>query len=225
MPTTTQSANPYYVGKIKKPLYKRIFILVFKSGFNLIQFFVIVMTLLVFLYLFVLTPHIVDGRSMQPNFCNGDIYFTYKLGGLFKPYQHEDVITFKHDESNDYIKRVIGIPGDKIRVEGGKVYRNGELLNEEYLPEGRQTLLNPGDSLYEGSNFVVPEGRYFVMGDNRPHSTDSRYFLSIDPKGFNPIDGKVVLVLWPPKRIRIFDEKNVKPLHECTGTLPNADDP
>ncbi len=225
MPTTSQPAKQYYVGEEKKSLPKRIFILVFKSGFNLIQAFVILMTLMVFVYLFVLSPHVVDGRSMQPNFCNGDIYFTYKLGALFKPYQRGDVITFKHDEANDYIKRVLGVGGDVMKVENGLVYRNGELLNESYLPEGRQTLVNPGDGLDEGVDYLVPEGEYFVTGDNRPHSTDSRSFLAINPARENPIDGKVVLVLWPLNRIGLFDSGNVKPVNECSGTLPNADDP
>jgi signal peptidase I len=216
----TQSAEPnYYLGEKKESLFKKIIRITFKSGFNAIQGFVILMTLLVFVYLFVLSPHIIDGRSMQPNFCNGDVYFTFKLSGLFGGYKRDEVITFKHDEANDYIKRVIGLPGDSIRVEGGRVYRNGELLDEKYIPEGRETLFNPGDELSEGMEYIVPEGTYFVLGDNRPHSTDSRHFLAIDPLGANPIDGKVVLVLWPLQRARIFDHQSVKPELECKGTF------
>jgi signal peptidase I len=220
MPNSSNSGNSYYIGPEKEPIAKMVFRKVFKSGFNLIQFFVILMTVLVFMYLFVLSPHVVDGRSMQPNFCNHDIYFTFKLGGSFK---RDTVIAFKHDEANDYIKRIIGLPGDTIRVESGRVYRNGELLNEIYLPESRMTFLNPGDGLLEGVEYTVPEEKFFVMGDNRSHSTDSRYFLAIDPKDANPIDGKVVFVVWPPSRARIFDHQSVKPENECLGTFPGEE--
>jgi signal peptidase I len=223
MPNQAASQKAYYLEAEKEPLHKLIFRKVFKSGFNLIQGFVILMTLLVFVYLFVLSPHIVDGRSMQPNFCNGDIYFTYKLGNMFGGYTYDDVITFKHDEANDYIKRVVGLPGDRMMVQSGHVYRNGKMLNEIYLPEDRETLLNPGDGMFEGREYVVPEGTYFVLGDNRPHSTDSRYFLAIDPAGTNPIDGKVVFVVWPPQRARVFDHQSVKPVDECKGTLPGLE--
>lgn len=221
MPNQSEQQKSYYLEPEKKSLGKRIFSGTLKGGFNIIQLCVIIMTLLVFVYLFVLSPHIVDGRSMQPNFCNGDIYFTFKLSGLFGGYKRDDVITFKHDEANDYIKRIVGLPGDTIMVQNGQVYRNGELLNEVYLPAGRETLLNPGDLLTEGAQYTVPENTYFVLGDNRPHSTDSRNFLAIDPAGANKIDGKVLFVLWPLQRARIFDVHNVKPELECQGTFPN----
>lgn len=187
------------------------------SGFiiNALQIIAVLGFVGIFLYLFVFPFNIVDGASMQPNFCNKDLYVTYKLDSFFKPYEREDVIAFKHDEKSNYIKRVIGIPGDRIRIEDGKVYRNGMLLNEVYLPEGRQTEIFAGDSVVEGQELVVPKNKYFVMGDNRPNSQDSRYFGVID-QTVNAINGKVVLVLWPPQRFRVFDKYKVFPADECT---------
>lgn len=87
-----------------------------------------------------------------------------------------------------YIKRVIGVAGDHIKIENGKVYRNGEELNEDYLAEGVVT----DGKLY--SDIVVPEGYIFAMGDNREHSTDCRDFGCIP---LNKIESKVAFRFWP----------------------------
>lgn len=87
-----------------------------------------------------------------------------------------------------YIKRVIGVAGDHIKIEDGKVYRNGEELQEDYLPEGTVTK----NKTY--SDIVVPEDCVFVMGDNREHSTDSRDFGCIP---ISKIESKVAFRFWP----------------------------
>ena len=88
-----------------------------------------------------------------------------------------------------YIKRIIGLPGEHIQIKDGKVYINGEEKQEEYL-NGIET----GDMNGIFTDIIVPEGTVFVMGDNRPHSTDSRCFGCIP---FEKIEGKVVLRFWP----------------------------
>lgn len=182
--------------------------------FDSVQVIVIALAIFIVFYLFIVSPHTIDGVSMQPNFCNGDLILADKLSPRFKEYNYGDVIVFKHDEANDYIKRIIGKGGDKVKVEGGKVYRNGVVLDEPYLPQGRVTLIQPGDGLIEGEEYEVPEGKYLVFGDNRPNSTDSRRFLAIDPN-INTIKGRVVVVMWPVNRARIFNNTNVYPVNEC----------
>lgn len=89
-----------------------------------------------------------------------------------------------------YIKRVIALPGEHVQIKDGKVYINGEELQEDYLAEGVTTEAEGGQFL----DFVVPEGTVFAMGDNRSHSADCRRFGCIP---YEKIEGKVVLRFWP----------------------------
>ena len=95
-----------------------------------------------------------------------------------------------------YIKRVIGLPGEHIQIKDGKVYINGEELQEEYLPEGTITDSMASEGIGGGQflDVTVPEGTVFVMGDNRGHSADSRRFGCIP---YEKIEGKVVFRFWP----------------------------
>lgn len=89
---------------------------------------------------------------------------------------------------NSYIKRVIGLEGDHIKIEDGKVYRNGKELKEDYIPEGVTTQ----EKSY--SDITVPKDCVFVMGDNREHSTDSRDFGCIP---ISKVESKVAFRFWP----------------------------
>ncbi len=182
--------------------------------FDSVQVIIIALAIFIVFYLFIVSPHTIDGVSMQPNFCNSDLILADKLTPRFNSYDYGDVIVFKHDEANDYIKRIIGKGGDKVKVEDGHVYRNGTKLGEIYLPQGRMTELQPGDMMEEGKEYTVPQGQYLVFGDNRPNSTDSRRFLAIDPQ-VNTIKGRVKLIIWPLKRARIFEKTQVLPADEC----------
>lgn len=95
-----------------------------------------------------------------------------------------------------YIKRVIGLPGEHVEIKDGKVYINGEELQEDYLPEGTVTdsLAVLGSNSGQFLDIVVPEGTVFAMGDNRSHSSDSRRFGCIP---YEKIEGKVVFRFWP----------------------------
>lgn len=136
----------------------------------------------VVIYLFFAIPNQVDGLSMQPTLENSEILLTNKFiqiaggeGKLLPSYDYGrgDVVVFQQPGRPDLVKRIIGMPGERVKVEDGKVYINGKVMVEDYLPAGRRT--NAGDFLPEGQEKRVPEGSYFLMGDNRGNSKDSRY--------------------------------------------------
>lgn len=198
--------SPYYLPPAKKKLSNVVAKSAGRGIYLILQIVIGVAMLGILLYLFVLPVNIVDGISMMPNFCNKDIYFTYKLDSYFSrtPYKRGDVIALKKDANTNLIKRIVGMPGDTMKFENGKVYINGELFDEVYLqpdvitgPEGY-----PGTGY--GQTFTIPQGKYFALGDNRPYSLDSREIGPVDPID-NAINGKVVLVIWPPQRMRVFD--------------------
>mgnify|MGYP001614219874 CR=1 FL=1 len=124
------------------------------------------------IYIFFFRPFQINGNAMYPNYQNGQYYISsLNYGNLNKG----DVIFFKAppDTEKDYIKRIIALPGDTISIRGGSVYLNGNLLNENaYLKPDVKTYT--GAFLKEGESMTIPPGEYFVMGDNRSYSSDSR---------------------------------------------------
>lgn len=187
----------------------------FKFFFDIVQVVVIAFAIFIVFYLFIVSPHTIDGWSMRPNFCDGDLILADKLTPNFNPYKVGDVVVFQKDENNDYIKRIVGAEGDTIKVQGGKVYRNGQLMEEPYLQPSVITTVGSSRGLQEGEEYTVPEGKFMVFGDNRPASTDSRVFLAIDPDGENPIKGRVRFIIWPFNRFGIFDEGTAAPPDFC----------
>lgn len=164
--------------------------------------------------LFVFSPHTVEGPSMEPAFCTGDIIIADKISHLFRKYTYGDVIIFKKNNTDDYIKRIIALEGDEIKIEKGRVYLNGQLLEEPYLSSSVRTDILIGSRLKEGETYKVPKGHFFVLGDNRPNSADSRVFLAIDSKT-NKIKGRVWLVIWPPRDFKVFDKNEQRPIDAC----------
>ncbi len=140
---------------------------------------------------YVVTSFVVLGDSMNPNLFDGERVFISRVGLHGGVADRGDVIVFRYplDPSRDFVKRVVGVPGDVVEMRGGKVFVNGTFLVEGYR------LIRDRSSLPPTS---VPEGMLFVLGDNRPVSEDSRYF------GFVPVEnvkGEVFLVYWPPGRL------------------------
>ncbi len=112
----------------------------------------------------------VDGHSMEPTLSDGDNLIVDKLSYRFRDPERYDIIVFpyKYQENTYYIKRIIGLPGETVQVKNGEVYINGELLGETY---GAESMTNSGIA---EEPITLGENEYFVLGDNRNHSSDSR---------------------------------------------------
>jgi signal peptidase I len=154
------------------------------------------LTLIIFLVIhFTIQNYQVDGTSMQPGLQNNEYVLVNKLAYLFQSPERGDVIVFHYpvDTTKDLIKRVIGIPGDVVQVTLSTVTVNGVVLHEPYI----QAPINP-----TGQVWKVPPGEYFVMGDNRQYSFDSRDWGFV-PKSY--IIGKAVMVYWPLHSIQFIN--------------------
>jgi signal peptidase I len=147
--------------------------------------------IIVFLY----QPVRVDGTSMLPNLEDQDRLFINKFAFTVGDIQRGDVIVFRYpkDETKSYIKRVIGLPGDLVEIDHGRVYVNGHLLKEPYVPA------RFSDDRSEPP-MHIPQNQYFVLGDHRNISSDSREFGPVER---NLIYGKAAFVYWP------FDQAGV----------------
>ncbi len=166
---------------------------------SFLETIVVALVISVVLYLFIMTPHEVLGNSMHPTYKNGEMLMANKLLYRFSKPQRGDVIIFKYSETQDFIKRIIGLPGDKVMLKDGKIHINGTMLDESnYLNSSIYT--NGGDYLKEGETVTLPEDKYFVCGDNRPHSSDSRVFGPIES---SRIKGKAWIVYYPFNQFRI----------------------
>ncbi|HSD98720.1 MAG TPA: signal peptidase I [Patescibacteria group bacterium] len=165
-----------------------------------IQSILIAAAIFLVIYIFLFRPFQVSGQSMFPNFHDKEYVLTNLITLRLGPIARGDVIVFKAppDPEKDFIKRIIGVPGDTVMVQGGNVYVNGQQYDESsYLNPSVRTF--GGTFLKDNDTITVPTGEYFVMGDNRPYSSDSREW------GFVPagnIIGKSFFVYWPLNEMR-----------------------
>jgi signal peptidase I len=154
----------------------------------------IAVVLAFFIRYFIVELYMVEGPSMRPTLVNSERLVVNKFIYRFKAPEKGDVLVFRYpkDPSRDFIKRVIAVAGDTIEIKDGRVFVNGQLMNESYILEktrGSYPLA------------TVPEGHIFVMGDNRNNSEDSRF----KDVGFVPLElikGKAVMVFWPVDHIK-----------------------
>lgn len=187
-----------------------------KSNFitEILETFVIAMTICLILGFFFIMPNRVDGVSMEATFFNGDLLLTNKvvqwmgqssLGEKFHmDYKKGDIVIAK-ENGVDIIKRIIASGGDIIRIQGGEVYVNNVKLEEPYLKEGIQTFCQTGDYAFieEGESVKIPANHYFIMGDNRIKSGDSRLAkIGLVPR--ENLEGKVFLRYWPLSSFHVF---------------------
>lgn len=181
----------------------------FKEEFFSTVFYIMMFSGLFFMvhrYLF--APVMVDGNSMEPTLSNGDYLILNKVSQI----DRFDIIVFpppEEDEEMLYIKRVIGVPGDTVEYDDDTLYINGEEIDEYFLDFSQAE-----EDYYSSGNFTlttllgdeeVPEGHYFVLGDNRLNSRDSRSFGFIEQES---ILGKISLRYWPVKDAEVI--KNEK---------------
>ena len=146
-----------------------------------------------FFIIFLYQPVKVEGTSMMPTLEDQERVFINKFVYRLEPIHRGDVVVFRYprDTSKSYIKRVIAIPGDKVRIEDGLVFVNNHQLAEEYVPQMYEDVRSYSET-------VVPPHSYFVLGDHRNLSNDSRDFGSVDE---SYIYGKAVFGYWPFTRL------------------------
>jgi signal peptidase I len=142
----------------------------------------------------------IPSPSMTPTLATGDRLLVEKLSFQVREVRRNEIVVFRVPESvkkragtnseDDFVKRVVGLPGDIIQIANSQVTINGKVIEEKFLPKGTQTSDLP--------RFVVPIDEYFVMGDNRTNSFDSRYWGTVPRKN---LIGRVVFRFWPLSRV------------------------
>ncbi|MCU9612481.1 signal peptidase I [Caldibacillus lycopersici] len=161
----------------------------------------LVMGFIIFLIIqmFFFTNYVVEGESMTPTLQDGDKLVVNKISYRFSDINRFDVVVFHANDKEDYVKRVIGLPGDEITYQDDHLYINNKFFNEPYLDKFKKQvtdgLLTKNFTLQElTGQMQVPEGYLFVLGDNRKNSFDSRQFGFVS---MNEVVGKVNLRYWP----------------------------
>lgn len=166
---------------------------------ELLTFALIALVIVVPVRLFIAKPFIVSGASMEPTFDTGQYLIVDELSYHFEQPQRGDVIIFKYpkDETQYFIKRIIGLPGETLHIMGGEISVttvDGKTIN---LPETYITNMGNGGDI----TVPIPADNYFVMGDNRPNSSDSRYWGLLPKKD---IVGRAFLRLLPLQNIGVL---------------------
>lgn len=175
-----------------------------KFIWDLIKVFIISMIIILPVRYFVAQPFIVSGASMEPNFYNGEYLVINEIGYTLGQPQRGDIIVFKYpkDTSQYFIKRIIGLPGDRVNLEDSKViiynqeHPKGWVLTEKYLPSTDLTFNNG-----QFNNVTLGTDEFFVLGDNRMASSDSRFWGPVPRKD---IVGKVFIRAFPFQSFKKF---------------------
>ena len=177
---------------------------------DIIETIVVAAAIFVVVYLFLLQPHQVRGASMEPNLRDGEYILTDKISYRFNEPKRGDVIIFKAPTNPDvdFIKRIVALPGEKVEIKNNTIiifnseHPKGFTLSEPY------EIMEPiagGSYLREGKVVEVPENNYFVFGDNRTHSFDSREW---GPLSKEAIIGKAWIRYWPLSKLSIIKRLN-----------------
>lgn len=140
----------------------------------------------------------VENISMQPTLYEGELLVVFKQAYLLDEPHRGDIIVFHHNGQppEDYIKRIIGLPGDTVDIRGGQVSVNNQVIQEPYIS---------AEAAYEGT-WGVPEGMLFVLGDNRNRSSDSHMWGFVAQEA---VVGRAVLIYWPLDSIRVLSHEDI----------------
>lgn len=165
---------------------------------DILETVVFIGSIFIVVYLFIFAPNQVKGASMEPTFQSGDYIVTSKITYKFRAPQRGDVVVFKSPRNPDidYIKRIVAIPKDKVLIQKGQLYINDNLIDETYI--SARTNLWEGGYVKDGVPIFIPEGEMFVMGDNRPRSSDSREFGPVPEEN---IIGQVFFRYFPSDKV------------------------
>ncbi|OGC98304.1 signal peptidase I [Candidatus Amesbacteria bacterium RIFCSPHIGHO2_01_FULL_48_32] len=168
---------------------------------------VLAFAIFMMVYLFLFQPHKVDGNSMLPNLSNMEYILTDKITYQRRDPQRGDVVVFHAPPpyTTDFIKRIVGLPGETVMVAEGRVYIGGQKLPEYYLPDSYMTTEK--SFLREGVPYRIPAGYYMVFGDNRGYSSDSREWGPIAKKA---IVGRAAFRYWPVDKIGFISHQEYK---------------
>ena len=158
-----------------------------------------------FVYLLIMRPHKIKGSSMSPNYPDGEYLLTEKVTYYLRNPERGDIVVFTPPISttDEFIKRVIGLPGEKVMLKNGHVYINDKLLDESYIASDMPTI--GGTFLPDNEDYTIPQGKYMVFGDNRPNSSDSRYWGPITK---SEISGRAWIIYWPINKAGIVEKPN-----------------
>lgn len=154
---------------------------------------------------FLFAPFIVEGLSMMPTLEDDERLIVNELIYDIKEPKRGDIIVFKYNAEQDYIKRVIGLPGDIVEMKKDQLIINGQPIDETYLKKVKEDLHDQGLLLTKKFGPVeVEENHLFVMGDNRRNSKDSRVFGTI---ALEQVVGRADITFWPISKFRLLGEK------------------
>ncbi|WP_202903268.1 signal peptidase I [Gorillibacterium massiliense] len=168
----------------------------------------IAVVLVILIRWLVFKPFIVDGPSMQPNFHTGERLIVSEWVYKFRKPHRGEVVVFHATETKDYIKRVIALPGEKIKISDGVVYINDQPLDEPYIKEAVEQYRQTHTNMEYNADFpetTVEAGHVFVMGDNRVDSQDSRMIGSIP---YSKVIGRADIVFWPLSDLSFIKHSN-----------------
>lgn len=160
--------------------------------------YMIIIIIIMFIIFYVASIAQVVGDSMSPTLKNGEVFILNKMKYRFSEVKRSDIISLQYADTKYLIKRVIGLPGEKIEIKNNTLYINDKKYKEDYLKED---LSYEDFSLRTLGYEVIPKDMYLVLGDNRENSLDSREIGLIKRKDIN---GKISLRFWPINRIRII---------------------
>lgn len=178
MKKNKKSGKIFYLNMMKKEFWA--------SFFDTLKALFLSLLIVLPIRFFIFQPFIVQGASMEPNFSSGDYLIVDELTFRFRSPERGEVIVFKYpfNPSQKFIKRVIGLPGETVEIKNGKVYINDQVISENYLEYG---------ITYPNLKVVLRDDEYFVLGDNRVDSLDSRVFGVVKK---DEIIGRVLLKIF-----------------------------